>query len=66
MVASQYRGRDGMSEISTISLACKAVARGAFTWGVLDTLLERGNFRFDGVSGTSAGAMNAASVWPTA
>ena len=49
-----------MSEISTISLALQGGgAHGAFTWGVLDTLLERGNFHFDGVSGTSAGAMNA-------
>ena len=34
-------------------------AHGAFTWGVLDYLLEDGRLRFDGVSGTSAGAMNA-------
>ena len=34
-------------------------AHGAFTWGVLDALLEDGAFNFDGVSGTSAGAMNA-------
>jgi len=34
-------------------------AHGAFTWGVLDALLERGQFSFDGISGTSAGAMNA-------
>jgi NTE family protein len=34
-------------------------AHGAFTWGVLDVLLEDGRLRFDGVSGTSAGAMNA-------
>ncbi len=34
-------------------------AHGAFTWGVLDALLEDGEFGFDGVSGTSAGAMNA-------
>jgi NTE family protein len=34
-------------------------AHGAFTWGVLDALLEDGEFAFDGVSGTSAGAMNA-------
>lgn len=41
-------------------------AHGAFTWGVLDTLLERADFGFDGISGTSAGAMNAvvlASGW---
>lgn len=35
-------------------------SHGAFTWGVLDALLEDGRFVFDGVSGTSAGAMNAA------
>jgi len=34
-------------------------AHGAFTWGVLDALLEDGRLGFDGVSGTSAGAMNA-------
>jgi NTE family protein len=34
-------------------------AHGAFTWGVLDALLEDGRLHFDGVSGTSAGAMNA-------
>ena len=34
-------------------------AHGAFTWGVLDYLLEDGRLAFDGVSGTSAGAMNA-------
>lgn len=34
-------------------------AHGAFTWGVLDNLLEDGRFEIDGISGTSAGAMNA-------
>jgi len=34
-------------------------AHGAFTWGVLDRLLEEPWLLFDGVSGTSAGAMNA-------
>jgi NTE family protein len=34
-------------------------AHGAFTWGVLDRLLEDW-LRIDGISGTSAGAMNAA------
>ena len=40
-------------------------AHGAFTWGVLDRLLEEPWLTFDGISGTSAGAMNAA-VWPAA
>ena len=35
-------------------------AHGAFTWGVLDRLLEDGRFAFEGISATSAGAMNAA------
>jgi len=35
-------------------------AHGAFTWGVLDRLLEEPRLRIEGVSGTSAGAMNAA------
>ncbi len=34
-------------------------AHGAFTWGVLDRLLEEPWLTFDGLSGTSAGAMNA-------
>lgn len=35
-------------------------AHGAFTWGVLDRLLEERRLRIDAISGTSAGAMNAA------
>lgn len=35
-------------------------AHGAFTWGVLDRLLEEPWLLIEGVSGTSAGAMNAA------
>ena len=34
-------------------------AHGAFTWGVLDRLLEDERLYIDGISGTSAGAMNA-------
>jgi NTE family protein len=34
-------------------------AHGAFTWGVLDRLLEDGRIGFEAISGTSAGAMNA-------
>jgi NTE family protein len=35
-------------------------SHGAFTWGVLDRLLEENRLRIAGISGTSAGAMNAA------
>ena len=34
-------------------------SHGAFTWGVLDRLLEEPWLRIHGISGTSAGAMNA-------
>lgn len=35
-------------------------AHGAFTWGVLDTILEDERIEIEAISGTSAGAMNAA------
>jgi NTE family protein len=35
-------------------------SHGAFTWGVLDRLLEERRLRIEAISGTSAGAMNAA------
>lgn len=35
-------------------------SHGAFTWGVLDRLIEEKWINIDGISGTSAGAMNAA------
>jgi len=37
-------------------------SHGAFTWGVLDALLEDGRIDFEGISGTSAGAMNAVAL----
>ncbi|MDR2990553.1 MAG: patatin-like phospholipase family protein [Burkholderiaceae bacterium] len=44
----------------TVNLALQGGgSHGAFTWGVLDALLEDGRVRFEGISGTSAGAMNA-------
>ena len=35
-------------------------AHGAFTWGVLDRLIEERWLRIEAISGTSAGAINAA------
>ncbi len=35
-------------------------AHGAYTWGVLDRILEEDRLIIEGISGTSAGAMNAA------
>jgi len=44
----------------TINLALQGGgAHGAFTWGVLDRLAEDERVMFDGISATSAGAMNA-------
>ena len=55
----QFRKRSSR----TLNLALQGGgAHGAFTWGVLDGLLEDGRIRFDGVSGTSAGAMNAVAL----
>lgn len=34
-------------------------AHGAFTWGVLDAILEDGRLKIEAISGASAGAMNA-------
>lgn len=43
----------------TLSLALQGGgSHGAFTWGVIDKLLEDGRIRLDGICGTSAGAMN--------
>jgi len=48
------------SAVKTINLALQGGgAHGAFTWGVLDRLLEDERIAFEGVSATSAGAMNA-------
>jgi NTE family protein len=45
----------------TINLALQGGgAHGAFTWGVLDRLLEDERIAIEGISGTSAGAINAA------
>jgi len=51
------------SRDATISLALQGGgAHGAFTWGVLDRLLEHGSLDFDGISATSSGAMNACAL----
>lgn len=44
----------------TIHLALQGGgAHGAYTWGVLDKLIEDGRISFDGICATSAGSMNA-------
>jgi NTE family protein len=52
-----------MAEPKMIELALQGGgSHGAFTWGVLDRLLEDDRVRIEGISGTSAGAMNAVVV----
>lgn len=49
-----------MRTTKTLNLALQGGgAHGAFTWGVLDRLLEERRIEIDAISGTSAGAMNA-------
>jgi NTE family protein len=50
-----------MTKAKPINLALQGGgAHGAYTWGVLDRLLEDERLEIDAISGTSAGAMNAA------
>ncbi|RZI92630.1 MAG: patatin-like phospholipase family protein, partial [Rubrivivax sp.] len=47
----------------TVNLALQGGgSHGAFTWGVLDAILEDGRIDLEGVSGTSAGAINAVAL----
>jgi NTE family protein len=47
----------GKTSKKAINLAPQGVgARGAFTWGVLDRLLEDGRISVEAISGTSAGS----------
>src|SRR5258706_12685386 len=47
----------------TLNLALQGGgALGALTWGVLDRLLQEPRLRIEAISGTSAGAMNAAAL----
>jgi len=63
MNTSKKSNGHGGSNMKHINLALQGGgAHGAFTWGVLDRLLEDGRFAIDGISATSAGAMNAAVV----
>ena len=54
---------DSDNHTKTLQLALQGGgAHGAFTWGVLDTLLLDGRVRFGAISGTSAGAVNAVAL----
>ncbi|MHC1547592.1 patatin-like phospholipase family protein [Phyllobacterium sp. K27] len=52
-----------MAKSKTINVALQGGgSHGAFSWGVLDRILEDGRLTIEGISGTSAGAMNAVAL----
>lgn len=58
--AKSARTRRGSAKRKGIDLGLQGGgAHGAYTWGVLDKLLEDGRLEFEGISGASAGTMNA-------
>lgn len=53
--------KTSQTRVKDINLALQGGgAHGAFAWGVLDYFLEDGRVKFEAISATSAGAMNAA------
>lgn len=57
---SSVRGLKCPNAEKTVSLALQGGgAHGAFTWGVLDYLLEDGRLTIEAITGASAGSMNA-------
>lgn len=60
-MTTKQASRRGADAPKPVALALQGGGmHGAFTWGVLDRLLEDGRLGIEGVSATSAGAMNAA------
>ena len=64
-MSAQARSRKSSSRLSRKAIAVDFAlqgggAHGAFAWGVLDRALQVPSMQLDGISGTSAGAMNAA------
>ena len=58
--AQPLKGLAGPKAEKTVSLGLQGGgAHGAFTWGVLDAILEDGRIAIEALTGTSAGAMNA-------
>lgn len=54
-------GNENDQTVKTVNLALQGGgAHGAFTWGVLDRLCEEPRLAIEGISATSAGAMNGA------
>ena len=59
-LAGYWRGLRAAQQPPRLNLALQGGgAHGAFTWGVLDALLDDPRIQLEGLSGSSAGAMNA-------
>ena len=59
-VQREIQKRQSKTKYKSVNLALQGGgSHGAFTWGVLDRLLEDGRIIIESISGTSAGAMNA-------
>ncbi len=59
-VQRKIQKRQPKAKYKSVNLALQGGgSHGAFTWGVLDRLLEDGRINIESISGTSAGAMNA-------
>src|SRR5215203_1228053 len=59
----QPRSRPGRAPAGRLNLALQGGgSHGAFTWGVLDALLADKRISLEGLSGTSAGAVNAVAL----
>lgn len=57
---SPYGTTNRTSQTRSVNLALQGGgAHGAFAWGILDRFLESGMIEIEGISGTSAGSMNA-------
>jgi NTE family protein len=60
MMPSALRTRASTSRVKKINLALQGGgAHGSFTWGVLDQLLDDPRIEIEGITGASAGAINA-------
>ncbi len=59
-IAAHIHSNAKKTDVKRIDIALQGGgAHGAFTWGVLDRILDEERLEIDGISGTSAGAMNA-------
>lgn len=62
-MAQEKKNPTARAQTKRVNLALQGGgAHGAFTWGVLDQILEDGRLAIAAISGTSAGAMNAVAL----